>query len=87
MADVINFNIDGFTDQEICNVVLADLKEDLNNLKDLYIFYKTKDNLINIIHTDVDFSDKCVMLQLLQHNINLELNDLAGEFQEVEPNI
>lgn len=92
MADVISFNSSQsdkskeYTNQEICKVVLDDLMSNLNSLKDLYIFYKTEDNLINIIHTDVDFRDRSVMFQLLQHHLNLDLNTFEEEYEEIEPN-
>lgn len=91
MADVISFNSSQsskskeYTNQEICKVVLEDLSSNLNNLKDLYIFYKTDDNLINIIHTDISFQDRSVMLQLLQHHLTQDLNDLEERYEEIDP--
>lgn len=89
MADVISLQGTKATDStqdEICKIVLEDLTKNLDNIKDLYVFFKTKDELINIIHTDVTFNDRSVMLQLLQHHLTGDLLDSQDNFEDIEPN-
>lgn len=79
MADIIDIKSQAkelpeeYTNQDVCKIVIDDLTKNLSKLKDLYVFYKTDDDLINIIETEVSFQDRSVMLQLLQHHISLDL--------------
>jgi hypothetical protein len=90
MADIIN--LQGMETEvpkvdEVCKIVLEDLNNNLNKIKDLYVFFKTEDDLINIIHTDVSFKDRSVMLQLLQHHITQDLLEAEDIFEDIEPNL
>ena len=90
MADIITLQGNPSQDQEVdevCKIVLDDLRKNLNNIKDLYVFFKTKDNLINMIHTDVSFNDRSVMLQLLQHHITSDLTESQEFFEDIEPDL
>jgi hypothetical protein len=88
MADIIDIKSqlkalpEDFTNSEVCKIVLDDLLKNVDKLKEIYVFYKTdEDDLINIIETDISFQDLSVMLQLIQHHINLKLQE-EDSFEE-----
>ena len=94
MADVIDFSnqlqedpVRDDSDKTVCKIALDELNKELDNLKDLFIFYVDKRNKINIIETDVSLQDRSFMLQLLQHHINLDLLDGDEDETILEPDL
>lgn len=78
MSKIINFK--EATEDKSCKEVISILSERLPQIEDLFILYRDKDNNINVVETNVTFQDKCVMLQLLQHSISMDLtNDVEGD--------
>jgi hypothetical protein len=73
MSNIINFK--DKTSDKTCEIVLSTLQEDISNISDLFILFKSKDDTINVIETSVSLADKALMLQLLQHSISVDLNN------------
>ena len=92
MADVIDFSTkedmpNNSLDNDNVKLILNELTNSMPSTKDIFAFYKTSDNLINVIETGVTFEDKCVMLQLLQHSINTDLTSGGDAEVTFEPDL
>lgn len=79
MADVVNlFNKKKRQSKKLNNPqsvqLLNSFSRNADHFKDLIIFFKRNDGVVGIFETDISIEDKCLMLQLVQHQITSYLD-------------
>lgn len=79
MAEIVNlFTKETSQSEELKNpqsvALLHNFYQNADNFTDVVIFFKKADGTVGIFETDIPIEDKCLMHQLVQHQITSYLD-------------